>query len=62
MFWIAFLGLSFSWMFTKLGFLSATTSMLVLVIKLLLLLILVGLITAVWFWFRKKGASPAKEN
>jgi hypothetical protein len=61
MFWIAFLGLAFSGMFIKLGFLSATAGILAFVVKLLLLVIVVGLIAAVWFWLRKKSTgSPSK--
>ncbi|HRK40403.1 MAG TPA: hypothetical protein PK347_18660, partial [Burkholderiaceae bacterium] len=44
MFWIAFLGLSFSWMLIKLGFLSATVGILAFVVKLLLFVIVAGLI------------------
>jgi len=56
MFWIAFLGLALAWMMIKLGFLSATASILMFVVKLLLLVILVGIIVAVWSKFRGKKA------
>jgi hypothetical protein len=56
MFWIAFLCLMLAWMMIKLGFLSATASMLMFVVKLLLLVILVGLIVAVWSKVRGKKA------
>jgi hypothetical protein len=45
-----------AWMMIKLGFLSATASMLMFVVKLLLLVILVGLIVAVWSKVRGKKA------
>lgn len=61
MFWIAFLGLAFSWMLIKLGFLSATAGILAFVVKLLLFVIVVGLIAAAWFWLRKKSTgNPSK--
>jgi flagellar motor component MotA len=56
MFWIALLGLSLAWMMIKLGFLSATASMLMFVVKVLLFVILVGFIMAVWSKFRGKKA------
>jgi hypothetical protein len=56
MFWIAFLVSMLAWMMIKLGFLSATASMLMFVVKLLLLVILVSLIVAVWSKFRGKKA------
>lgn len=59
MFWIALLGLSFSWMLIKLGFLSATVGILTTAVKLLLIAILVGSIAAVWFWYRKKISASA---
>jgi flagellar motor component MotA len=55
MLWIAILGIALSWMMIKLGFLSATASMLVVVIKLLLFVIFVGLIAAAWYKFRRKA-------
>lgn len=54
MFWIAFLGIAFSWMLIKLGVLSATASFLTFVIKFLLLFLCVGTIAGVWFWWRSK--------
>ena len=62
MFWIAFLGLTFSWMLIKLGFLSATAGILVFVVKLLLFVIAVGLITAAWFWLRSKSTNSSSQN
>lgn len=62
MFWIALLGLSFSWMLIKLGFLSATAGILAFVVKLLLFVIVVVLIGAVWFWLSKKSTDSAIEN
>lgn len=54
MFWIAILGISFSWLLAKFGFLSATVGILTLVIKLLLIALLIGSVSAAWFWLRKK--------
>ena len=62
MFWIAFLGLAFSSMLIKLGFLSATAGILAFVVKLLLFVIVAGLIVAAWFWLRKKGTGTAGQN
>lgn len=62
MFWIAFLGLAFSWLFIKLGFLSATAGILAFVVKLLLLVIFAGLIAGVWFWLRKKSTGTPSQN
>ena len=62
MFWIAFLGLAFSWMLIKLGFLSATAGILVFVVKLLLFVIFTGLIAAAWFWLRKKSTGTPSQN
>lgn len=62
MFWIAFLGLAFSWMLIKLGFLSATAGILAFVVKLLLFAIFAGLIAAAWFWLRKKSTGAAGQN
>jgi len=62
MFWIAFLGLAFSWMLIKLGFLSATAGILVFVVKLLLFVIFAGLVAAAWFWLRKKRSGTASQN
>ena len=59
MFWIAILGISFSWLLTKFGFLSATVGILTMVIKLLLIALLIGSMTAVWFWLRKKTSGAA---
>ena len=56
MFWIALLGLALAWMMIKLGFLSATASVLMFVVKLLLLVILGGLIAAAWSKFCGKAA------
>lgn len=54
MFWIALLGLGLALTMIKLGFLSATASMLVFVVKLLIFVILAGLIVAAWYKFRSK--------
>lgn len=62
MFWIALLGLSFSWMLIKLGFLSATAGILAFVVKLLLFVIVAGLIGAVWLLLSKKSTDSASEN
>lgn len=62
MFWIAILGLSFSSMLIKLGHVSATASILTFVVKLLIFGIFVGLLTAAWFWYRKKNADAADKN
>ena len=62
MFWIAFLGMAFSWMLIKLGFLSATASFLAFVIKLLLLVLCVGTIAGVWFWWRSKEPGSASQS
>lgn len=59
MFWIALLGLSFSWMLIKLGFLSATAGILAFVVKLLLFVIVAGLIGAVWLLLSKKSTDSA---
>lgn len=55
MFWIAILGLALSWMMIQLGILSATASLLMLVVKLLLFVILAGLIVTAWSRFRSKA-------
>lgn len=55
MFWIAILGLALSLMLIKLGFLSATASLLMFVIKLLLFVMPVGLIAVAWSKFRSKA-------
>ena len=62
MFWIAFLGLAFSAVLIKLGFLSATAGILAFVVKLLLFVIVAGLIVAAWFWLRKKVTRTASQN
>jgi type III secretory pathway component EscR len=62
MFWIAFLGLVFSAVLIKLGFLSATAGILAFVVKLLLFVIVTGLIVAAWFWLRKKVTRTASQN
>lgn len=62
MFWIAILGISFSWLLSKFGFLSATVGILTMVIKLLLIAILFGSITAAWFWLRKKTSGTADKQ
>lgn len=62
MFWIAFLGLSFSWMLIKLGVLSATAGILAFAVKLLLFVIVAGLIAAAWFWLRKKSNGSTSQN
>jgi type III secretory pathway component EscR len=62
MFWIAFLGLVFSAVLIKLGFLSATAGILAFVVKLLLFVIVAGLIVAAWFWLRKKVTRTASQN
>jgi hypothetical protein len=55
MFWRALLGLAFSAMLIKLGFLTAFSGMLVIVVKLLTLLLLVGLIGGAWVWIRRRA-------
>lgn len=62
MFWIALLGLSFSWMLIKLGSLSATVGILAIVAKMLLIAILVGSLAAVWVWFRGKNPGSADKR
>ena len=62
MFWIAFLGLAFSWMLIKLGVLSATAGILAFVVKLLLFVIATGLIVAAWFWLRKKSTGTPSQS
>jgi hypothetical protein len=62
MFWIALLGLSFSWMLIKLGFLSATAGILAFVVKLLLFVIVAGLIAVAWFWLRKNSTGTPSQN
>ena len=62
MFWIALLGLSFSWMLIKLGILSATAGILAFVVKLLLSVIVAGLIGAGWFWLSKKSIGSTRQN
>lgn len=55
MFWIALLGLTLSWLLTKLGFLSATVAVLTLApSKVLLIVLVIGVITAMVLWFRRK--------
>lgn len=61
MFWITFLGLVFSWMLIKLGFLSATAGILTFVVKLLLFVIVAGLVAAAWFWWRKKKSGSISQ-
>lgn len=62
MFWIAFLGLAFSWMLIKLGILSATAGILAFVVKLLLLVLFVGMIAGVWFWLRAKKPGSGSQS
>lgn len=54
MFWIALLGLTLSWLLTKLGFLSATVAVLTLALKVLLIVLVIGAITTTMLWFRRK--------
>ena len=54
MFWIALLRLTLSWLLTKLGFLSATVAVLTLALKVLLIVLVIGVITAMVLWFRRK--------
>ena len=54
MFWIALLGLTLSWLLTKLGFLSATVGVLTLALKVLLIVLVIGAITTTMLWFRRK--------
>jgi hypothetical protein len=62
MFWIAILGLAFSCMLIKLGFLFATASILSLVVKLLIFAIFTGLISAAWFWLRRRSVASHVHN
>lgn len=62
MFWIAILGLAFSCMLIKLGFLSATASILSLVVKLLIFAIVTGLIASAWFWLRRRTVATQVQN
>ncbi|MGV0960493.1 MAG: hypothetical protein ACOYB1_11720 [Limnohabitans sp.] len=62
MFWIAILGLALSWMMIKLGFLSATASILAFVVKLLLFVILAGVIAVVWSKLRSKATGTSNQN
>lgn len=62
MIWIAAIVFGFSWVLIKLGFLSATASMLVFVVKLLVFVIIAGLIAFVWMKVRKKGSASAQQN
>jgi hypothetical protein len=62
MFWIALLGLTLSWLLTKLGFLSATVGVLTLVIKFMVIVLLIGALTAVILWLRKKTSSHVKKH
>ena len=59
MFWIALLGLTLSWLLTKLGFLSATVAVLTLALKVLLIVLVIGVITAMVLWFRRKTLGNA---
>jgi hypothetical protein len=54
MFWMAVLGLSFSAMLIKLGVLSATASVMTLVVKALLLIIFAGLVGGFLAWIQRK--------
>lgn len=54
MFWMALVFLSLSWVLTKFGVLSATVSFLTIAIKLLLVLGLLGMLVAVFFFWRRK--------
>ena len=62
MFWIALLGLAFSWMFIKLGFLSATVGILIFIVKILLFAIGAGLVASILFRLRKKSTSTSTQN
>lgn len=62
MFWIATLGFSLSWMMIKLGFLSATASILMFVVKLLIFVIFIGLIAVAWYRFRNKATDTTSQN
>ena len=62
MFWIAFLGLAFSSMLIKLGFLSATVGILSFVVKLLVLALFAGLVAGAWLWFSKQTAHSDCQN
>lgn len=62
MFWIALLGLSLSWLLTKLGFMSATVGILTLVIKVLLIVLVLGSITAMILWLRSKTSGSANKQ
>lgn len=62
MFWIAILGFGLSWVLVKLGFLTATTSFMALVIKLLVLVIIAGVAAYLWTKFRKRAPSTQKDD
>jgi uncharacterized membrane protein len=62
MFWITFLVMAFSWMLTKLGFLSATVGILSFAVKLLLIAIFVGTVAAVFCSTAKKNQSDINKD
>lgn len=62
MFWIAFLGLALSWLLAKLGFLSATVGILTLVIKVLLIVLVIGGITTMILWLRRRPSDLADKQ
>lgn len=62
MIWIAAIVFGFSWVLIKLGFLSATASMLGFVVKVLVFVIIASLIAFVWMKVRKKGSTSANQD
>ena len=62
MFWIALLGLTLSWLLTKLGFLSATVGVLTLLIKAMLIVLFIGVIATMILWFRRRTSGRAEKQ
>ena len=62
MFWIALLGLTLSWLLTKLGFLSATVGVLTLVIKAMLIVLFIGVIATMILWVRRRTSGRAEKQ
>lgn len=62
MFWIVFLFMSFSWMLTKFGFLSATVGILSVAVKVLLIVIFIGTVVAVFCFNAKNSQSDTDKD
>ncbi len=62
MFWIAFLGLSLSWMLVRLGVMSTTVNFLMMGLKLMLVLMVIGGVIGAWAWFRRRFSNDRNKN